>query len=390
MEPKREYTIKLRFGAKARNPNNAEIFKFFNKQGWTSEDLSAMYRDDHSVFVRFKTEPMMRGALTDLGPQVKFDYDDGTSMEVQVQAAAGTFKYVRIFGLPPEVDDRHIVTVMSKYGAIQQLVRERYPVETGFPIWNGVRGLHIELVAEIPAQLTIQHCKARIYYDGLQNKCFGCGALDHLKAACPKRNSVNNRLAAAATPADGTFASIVANGTPVKPVDAPSPSGMVVLNPKTPAPQSKPNLESSNLVELPSMEGGSSSPLLPTAPESTTPKELPVLPLDGAAEESGDQSMDEDDDNQQNEGEMSPNDADPMETDGTWTEAKGKAKKGKGKRGRPKKQPESDTSDADARGGKQFIVPAPSADLLAALALPKPTRPQTRSASEQRKPNDHK
>lgn len=378
MEPKREFTIKLRFGAEARNPNNAEIFKFFNKQGWTSEDLSAMYRDDHSVFVRFKTEPMMRGALTKLGPKVKFDYDNGTSLEVQVQAAAGTFKYVRIFGLPPEVDDRHIVTTMSKYGAIQQLVRERYSVETGFPIWNGVRGLHIELVSEIPAQLTIQHCKARIYYDGLQNKCFGCGALDHLKATCPKRNSVNKRLAAAATPAGGSFASIVANGTPVEPVGASPASGMVVLNPKPPAPISKPNLE--DHVE-------------PVAPEFTAPAEQLALPQGGGdevAEESGDQSMDEDDDNQQNEGEVSPNGAASMETDAAWTEAKGKGKKGKGKRGRPRKPIESDASESDAIGGKQFIVPAQGADLLAALALPKPTGPRTRSASEQRSPHDNK
>lgn len=194
MELKREFTIKLRFGSQSRNPSNNEIFKFFRKQNWSCEELSAMYREDYSLFVRFLSRELMENALIKLGPTTKFDYDDGTTLEVSVSAATGIFKYIRIFGLPPEVEDKQIAATLSKYGVIQQMLRERYSIESGFPIWSGVRGVHMEVKAEIPAQLNIQNIKARIYYDGLQNKCFICGALDHFKVECPKRKTVNERM----------------------------------------------------------------------------------------------------------------------------------------------------------------------------------------------------
>lgn len=353
MEPKRESTIKLRFGAGSRGPNNTEVFKFFGKQEWTNEELSAMYRDDFSIFVKFKSEQLMRDALTKLGPQTRFEYDDGTSMLVPVTAAAGAFKYVRIFGLPPEVDDKAIANAMSKYGTVQQLVRERFPVETGFPIHNGIRGVHIELVSEIPAQLTIQHVKARIYYDGLQNKCFGCGALDHLKAACPNRKGVNNRLNPPAKPGNGSFASVVTNGTSGKTDVPPSPSGMVVLKKLQPSLPSEPHLPGGPAGQsqgevVPAVPAEPVEPVKPS--ETTNPPVKPSDNVDENREEEG-----------EGEGEQSESDGDPKEKDGEWFEKKGKAK---GKRGRPKKRPESDSSEADTNGRKQFIVPGQGHDLL--------------------------
>lgn len=382
MEPKRESTIKLRFGAGSRGPNNAEVFKFFGKQEWTNEELSAMYRDDYSIFVKFKTEQQMREALSKLGPQTRFEYDDGTSMMVPVTAAAGSFKYVRIFGLPPEVDDRFIATAMSKYGTVQQMIRERFPVETGFPIHNGVRGIHMELVSEIPAQLTIQHVKARIYYDGLQNKCFGCGALDHLKAACPNRKDINKRLTPAQKPGTGSFASVVANGTSGKAEELPPISGMVLLGkigaapptapaesvqPSEPTPSGPPESGPSDQPQLPA------DPVMPPVPiapqEPTPPKPADIV------EEKQDQPMEED-----GEREQSESDDEPMEKDGEWIEKKGKGGKGKGKRGRPKGRPGSDSSEVDTNGRKKFIVPGQGHDLLDAQG--DRTRSRSRSAAK--------
>lgn len=239
MEPKRENTIKLRFGSHTRNPTNEEVFKFFTDQGWSCDDLSAMYREDYSLFVRFQSDAFMKRVLGKLGTSVAFQYADGRHVQVSVTTANGMFRYVRIFGLPPEVKDEQIATVLSKYGTIHQLVRERYPAETGFPIWNGIRGAHMELVSEIPAQLHIQHIRTRIFYEGMQNKCFVCGALDHLKANCPKRQSVNTRLqqqnsgpvtvSGKGKPSSrdsGSFANVVLNGLMAQP---PSGSGMVAL-----------------------------------------------------------------------------------------------------------------------------------------------------------------
>lgn len=407
MEPKRENTIKLRFGAGSRNPNNGEVFNFFTKQRWTCDSLSAMYRDDFCVFIRFKSDELMKGALAKLGPKVNFEYDDGTSAWVNVTAANGTFKYVRIFGLPPEVDDRQISGAMSKYGSIQLMVRERFPAETGFPIWNGVRGLHMEVTTAIPAQVNIQHVKARIYYDGLQNKCFVCGALDHLKANCPNRKSVNGRLVT--KPSDGSFANVVANGKTAVP---PPTSTMVVLGKlggspstgngasgsglgagqTTPAQQPAGQITAGqeNSGNKPVNEGATDGDIgqpdaeqgggigEPAGTESTGkqtneqsaldlnplyPEVVPDLPDSDMA----DASQDERDERHDND--------DPM-GEGKWSEQKGKKKK---KRGRPKKS-EQETSGSDTRGGKQFIVPATVQDLL--LSQERRSRSRSRALSE--------
>lgn len=188
--------LKVVFGTKTKMPSDSEIFAFFRKRNWTCEMLNAMFREPRelSVFVMFRTEDMMRTELLKCPASDTFQYDNGQTATVTFAPARGDFKYVRIFGLPVEVDDKHVATTMAKYGKIQHMVRERYGVDTGFPILNGVRGVHIEMASEIPAQIYVQHFQARVFYEGMSNKCFVCGATDHVKANCPKRASVNERL----------------------------------------------------------------------------------------------------------------------------------------------------------------------------------------------------
>lgn len=331
MEPKRENTIKLRFGSHTRNPTNEEVFTFFKEQGWTCDDLSAMYREDYSLFVRFQSDALAKTALGKLGTSVEFQYANGTRVQVAVTTANGTFRYVRIFGLPPEVKDEQIVTVLAKYGTIYQLVRERYPAETGFPIWNGIRGAHMEIVSEIPAQLHIQHIKARVFYDGMQSKCFACGALDHLKANCPNRRSVNARLQSTSgqpnsnletvpvngkgnTNDAGSFANVVLNGRMAQPS---SGSGMVVLGQQ-------------NEAILTVTRGSDKS-------ESLAKNEVVKTTA-----------------NQGNE-------------DGEDVEMKAE-EISKKKRGRESRRKDSDSSESDAVSRKQMIVPSAETSLLLAQA----------------------
>lgn len=278
MEPKRENTIKLRFGSHTRNPSNEEVFTFFKEQGWSCDDLSAMYREDFSLFVRFQTEARVKDALIKLGKHVDFKYANGDKVQVSVSLANGTFRYVRIFGLPPEVKDEQIATVLAKYGTIHQMVRERYSVETGFPIWNGIRGVHMEMVSEIPAQLHIQSIRARVFYEGLQHKCFVCGALDHLKAACPKRQSVNARMklsteevsgqraaAACGSKEPGSFANVVVKGLLAQPDPMP---GMVVLTKNGSKPEELLGASNVNSVVVPAEPSAGESPSKPAVVES--------------------------------------------------------------------------------------------------------------------------
>lgn len=197
----RENTMRMYFGREQSNPKDKEVFNFFRKNGITSDMLLSMYREgkEFSVFAKFRDEKDLMETVMRLPATVDFEYDNGNKASIAVSVAGKQFRYVRIFGLPPEVEDRDIAKEFQKYGVIHHMVREKYGAETGYPIWSGVRGVHMEILRDIPASMHVGHMQARIYYDGLQAKCFICGSTDHMKAGCPKRSTtVNDRLRKAA------------------------------------------------------------------------------------------------------------------------------------------------------------------------------------------------
>lgn len=168
------------------------------KMALNSEKLLSMYKDKNetSVIIKFKRDEDMRNTLRDLPSTMLFEYNKYESTEVKLSAANAIVRYVRLFNLPPEVEDREISVVMAKFGKIVRMVREKYGEETGFPIWTSVRGVYLELKEgiEIPATVYVRNLRARVAYEGLVNKCYLCGSKDHLKADCPEKKSVNERL----------------------------------------------------------------------------------------------------------------------------------------------------------------------------------------------------
>lgn len=223
MEPEKELTIRIHFDAGQRKPKDAEIFKFFRDHEWKCEELAAMYREDHSVYIKFQSMELMRKALLRLGPKTTFRYADGTETETTVMDAGGILQYVRIFGLTPEIGDDEIKKEMDKYGKVKQSCREKYGTESGYPIWNGVRGVFMEVRKELPPQIKVSGKIARVYYEGLRDKCFGCGSEGHRKVDCPERRSAGT---ASLSMQRSSFAQVVTNGSsalqPIKALDASS------------------------------------------------------------------------------------------------------------------------------------------------------------------------
>uniref|UniRef100_A0A8D8GCB1 (northern house mosquito) hypothetical protein n=1 Tax=Culex pipiens TaxID=7175 RepID=A0A8D8GCB1_CULPI len=218
--------IKLQFTATSKMPTDSEIFGFFQKRGWLAESLVAMFRAprEHCVYVKFKTEELLTAALLECPSSEAFLYDSGETVQVTFSTGRGNFRYVRLFGLPVEVDNKHVVNVLEKYGRIHQTVRERYGPDTGYPILNGVRGVHMEISKEIPCQLHVQHFQLRVFYDGVTNKCYSCGSTEHIKVNCPKRKSAGGRpstYAEAIQISDkNQFPAIQQDQTAVKPASA--------------------------------------------------------------------------------------------------------------------------------------------------------------------------
>lgn len=192
-------SLRVRFESGSAEPADADIFAFMrDKMKLRPDELLSMYKDKMtmSVIIKFRTEEDMLKALGRLPGTMDFVIDKYRSCKVTLSAANSVVRYVRLFNLPPEIEDKEIWAVMSKYGNIQRMVRETYGAETGYPIWTSVRGLYVELKEgeEIPASVSIRNIRARVYYEGLVNKCYQCGSTEHIKVDCPKRRSVNERL----------------------------------------------------------------------------------------------------------------------------------------------------------------------------------------------------
>lgn len=248
MEEARANSMRVHFGPGKKEPTDHEIFNFMKvKMNISPINLLSMYKDprENCVYIKFKSEEHLKAALVRLPSAMDFDYSVNGSTRVTFSAASTVFRYVRIFNLPPEIEDREISSVLSKYGVIQRMVREKYGAETGFPIWTSVRGVHMEIKSDIPATIHVRNFQARVFYEGLQNKCFLCGSTEHKKADCPKRVNINQRLDMASSGSERssssatvetsipTFSDITTGRWKARPLKTKVPEnneGMVILN----------------------------------------------------------------------------------------------------------------------------------------------------------------
>lgn len=185
----RKNTVKLVCSSGSRTPAHLEVLKFTLQQlKVPPADLHSVYRDENEnrFYLKFIDETKFSDFMKSIEETYTFPYDDGTTTRVHLEMASRIFRYVRIFSLPPEIEDKDIAHVLGQFGTIRQHVRERYAAAHGFTIYTGIRGVHMEVAKEIPPHIYIGHFRARIFYDGLKNRCFLCKAEGHVKADCPQ------------------------------------------------------------------------------------------------------------------------------------------------------------------------------------------------------------
>ncbi|KAL1403769.1 hypothetical protein pipiens_019217 [Culex pipiens pipiens] len=190
----RKNTVRLVFGPGVKVPSYLEVLKFtMNNLKLSAADMHTIYKDENGgqFYVKLVDEESFAAFIADTDEEYIFKFEDGSTAKVTVEQASRIFRYVRIFNLPPEIEDSAIQYVMGQYGTIRQHVRERFPSEMKVDIFNGVRGVHMEVSKEIPAHLYVGHFRARFFYEGLKNKCFFCKAEGHVKQNCPKLAAIS-------------------------------------------------------------------------------------------------------------------------------------------------------------------------------------------------------
>lgn len=205
--------MKITFASGVKAPSHLDVLRFAaNVLKIPAADVHSIYKDenDRCFYVKFADEPDFDCFVSGMEEQYPFEYSDGGNTVVRLEVASRLFRYVRIFNLPPETDDKEIAVALGQFGLIRQHVRERYPASYGYSVYSGIRGVHMEISKEIPATLYIGHFKARLYYEGLKNRCFFCKMEGHLKADCPKIAAKNSSTTASYS---GIVAGAIANNS---------------------------------------------------------------------------------------------------------------------------------------------------------------------------------
>jgi hypothetical protein len=187
---RRVNTVKVQLKEGSPKPTELEMVKFvIVNLGMKAEELVGVQQNpgnDGIIYIKCYEEAIMRKIIEDFDGTF-FKYENGSVTRVQMTEANEVVRYVRVFGLPFEVDDREVEIFFGHYGIVKRMVRERFPNHFNLDIWSGVRGVYIDLKREIPAFLYIRGVRVKVHYYGMRERCHICNAADHMKSECPSR-----------------------------------------------------------------------------------------------------------------------------------------------------------------------------------------------------------
>lgn len=185
-------TAQFRFPPGSPRPSWAEIAIFVKSLETDLLLIETAYKTakDRSLFLKFSSMDAMMECLRKNAEPRKFVYANGLQVEVRMCIAGANMQYVRVFDLPPELSDECLSSVLRKYGKVEQVIHEKFPADSGLGhIFNGVRGVYIDVECTIPPEIVVGNWKARIFYDGLKDVCFLCRAVGHRRNSCPQREN---------------------------------------------------------------------------------------------------------------------------------------------------------------------------------------------------------
>jgi hypothetical protein len=96
---------------------------------------------------------------------------------------------IRIANLPPEVSDKTLRDIMSKYGDVKDVTEEQWSQKYRYPVSNGIRIVELQLKQHIPSHMLIVGQSALITYKGQPITCYGCNEAGHQYGECPHRTA---------------------------------------------------------------------------------------------------------------------------------------------------------------------------------------------------------
>jgi hypothetical protein len=127
-----------------------------------------------------------------------------------VEIAGMGLRKIRIANLEPELPDRTLKDIMTKYGEVKDIQEEHWSQKYRYTVANGIRIVEMNLRQHIPSHMTIADQRVLITYDGQPLTCYGCSETGHQYRECPYRRTAPPPQK---TPQTDTWVQILANGS---------------------------------------------------------------------------------------------------------------------------------------------------------------------------------
>jgi hypothetical protein len=116
------------------------------------------------VYIKFKNTGKLQQILNGNKEQYDFKHENGEISKVQIEHAGMGIGTIRIANLPPEVSERAIHSVLSRYGEVKEIKTEKRSRNNRYKIDNGIRIVTMNLREHIPSYINITNNKVLLSY----------------------------------------------------------------------------------------------------------------------------------------------------------------------------------------------------------------------------------
>ena len=141
------------------------------------------------IYIKFVTSEKMQTVLRSTAGQLEFQRETGEISIVHVDIAGMGLRKIRIANLPPEVSDKTLTDIMSKYDDVKDITEEQWSQKNRYPVSNGIRIVELQLKQHIPSHMLIVGQRVLITYERQPTTCYGCNEIGHQYGDCPHRKT---------------------------------------------------------------------------------------------------------------------------------------------------------------------------------------------------------
>lgn len=140
-------------------------------------------------YVKVTKPELCDQVVANQGGKYRFKFPDGNLGSVTAMHAVGLgTRTVRVFDLPPELDNDVIGAALAPYGTVARVVEEKWAGDYYYQCSSAVRRVQIALTKHVPSYVRIAGVKVLTSYDGQPRTCAVCDATDHARNQCPNKN----------------------------------------------------------------------------------------------------------------------------------------------------------------------------------------------------------